>query len=123
MRRFLTTLLTLMVVAAPTGADPVRFHNPVLRLSATYDDTRWHVVKSADRNTVFGIIWKSLHGDNLAFCALQMADSPDGSEGRVDREPHGLGRRPRRHPHQAQSFHRRHLAVHRDRRDLSRQRR
>jgi hypothetical protein len=79
MRRFLTTLLTLMVVAAPTGADPVRFHNPVLRLSATYDDTRWHVVKSADRNTVFGIIWKSLHGDNLAFCALQMAETPDAS--------------------------------------------
>jgi len=56
-----------MVVAAPAGADPVRFHNPVLRLSTTYDDTRWHVVKSADRNTVLGIIWKSQHGANLAF--------------------------------------------------------
>ena len=79
MRRFLATLLALMVVAAPAGADPVRFHNPVLRLSATYDDTRWHVVKSADRNTVFGIIWKSQHGANLAFCALQMAETPDAS--------------------------------------------
>lgn len=79
MRRFLATLLALMVVAVPAGADPVRFHNPVLRLSATYDDTRWHVVKSADRNTVLGIIWKSEHGANLAFCVLQMAEMSDGS--------------------------------------------
>ena len=78
MRRFLATFLALMVVAAPAGADPVRFHNPVLKLSATYDDTRWHVVKSADRNTVLGIIWKK-HGANLAFCALQMAEMPDAS--------------------------------------------
>lgn len=71
MRQFLATFLALMVVAAPSGADPVRFHNPVLRLSATYDDTRWHVVKSADRNTVFGIIWKSKHGTNLAHWRCQ----------------------------------------------------
>lgn len=88
MRRFLATLLVLMVVAAPAGADPVRFHNPVLRLSATYDDTRWHVVKSADRNTVFGIIWKSQHGVNLAFCALQMAVTPDASKFRGALESH-----------------------------------
>ena len=79
MRQFLATFLALMVVAAPVGADPVRFHNPVLRLSATYDDTRWHVVKSADRNTVLDILWKNKHGANLAFCALQMAESPDAS--------------------------------------------
>lgn len=79
MRRIPATLLALMVVAAPAGADPVRFHNPVLGLSATYDDTRWHVVKSADRNTVLGIIWENKHGANLAFCALQMAETPDAS--------------------------------------------
>jgi hypothetical protein len=77
MRQSLATFLALMVVVMPAGADPVRFHNPVLRLSATYDDTRWHVVKSADRNTVFGMIWKSKHGANLAFCALQIAEAPD----------------------------------------------
>jgi len=88
MRRFLATFLALMVVAAPAGADPVRFHNPVLRLSATYDDTRWHVVKSADRNTVLGIIWKSQHGANLAFCALQVAETPDASKFRGALAPH-----------------------------------
>jgi len=88
MRRLLATFLALMVVAAPAGADPVRFHNPVLRLSTTYDDTRWHVVKSADRNTVLGIIWKSQHGANLAFCALQMAESPDASRFRGTLAPH-----------------------------------
>ena len=79
MRRFLATFLALMVVAAPAGADPVRFHNPVLGLSATYDDTRWHVVKSADRNTILGIIWRSKNGASLAFCALQVARTPDAS--------------------------------------------
>ena len=79
MWRFLAALLALLVVAAQTGADPVRFHNPILELSATYDDTRWHVVKSADRNTVLGIIWKSKHGANLAFCALPMVKTPDPS--------------------------------------------
>src|SRR5688572_27660032 len=79
MWRFPAALLALVVVAAPAGADPVRFHNPVLRLSATFDDTRWHVVKSADRNTILGIIWKSRHGANLAFCALQIAKMPDAS--------------------------------------------
>jgi hypothetical protein len=77
MRQLLATFLALMVVAAPSGADPVRFHNPVLRVSATYDDTRWHVVKSADRNTVLAILWRSRHGANLAFCALQMTKTPD----------------------------------------------
>jgi hypothetical protein len=79
MRRFLATLLALMVVAAPAGADPVRFHNPVLRVSATYDDIRWHVVNSVDLNTVLGLIWKTKHGANLAFCALQVAETPDAS--------------------------------------------
>ena len=88
MRRFLATFLALMVVAAPAGADPVRFHNPVLGLSTTYDDTRWHVVKSADRNTVLGIIWKSQHGANLAFCALQVAETPDASKFRGALAPH-----------------------------------
>jgi hypothetical protein len=75
MRRFLATFLALMVVTAPASADPVRFHNPVLRLSATYDDTRWHVVKSVDRNTILGIIWKSTQSASLAFCALQIAET------------------------------------------------
>jgi hypothetical protein len=79
MWRFLATFLALVVVATPAGADPVHFHNPVLRLSATYDDTRWHVVNSADRNTVLGMIWKNKHGANLAFCALQLAETPDAS--------------------------------------------
>jgi len=78
MRWAVATFLAL-IIAAPAGADPVRFHNPVLGLSATYDDTRWNVVKSADRSTVFGIIWKSKHGANLAFCALQIAKLPDAS--------------------------------------------
>ena len=60
MRLFLVTFLALMVAVALAGADPVRFHNPVLRLSATYDDTRWHVVKSADRNTNRGVVLPAL---------------------------------------------------------------
>ena len=87
MRWAVATFLAL-IIAAPAGADPVRFHNPVLGLSATYDDTRWHVVKSADRNTVLGIIWKSQHGANLAFCALQVAEAPDASKFRGTLAPH-----------------------------------
>ena len=150
MRRFLATLLlALIVVAAPAGADPIRFHNPVLRLSATYDDTRWHVVKSADRNTVFGMIWKSQQGVNLAFCALQMAETPDASRfrgalashkdditlsimadlRRMDPKAELIesrmasvgGRDVIRLRHKAN--HRGQPAVHRDRRDLPRQRR
>ena len=39
-------------------------------------------------NTVLGIIWKSQHGANLAFCALQVAETPDAPKFRGALAPH-----------------------------------